>query len=124
MRLFTMLLLCTGCLGPNNKTPIETTTQDQNINTKIKTLEEQLDRADYESGNVHCFTVQRDICYLNGYAHCADDQDSCFENKSSCIQRKTSCIKSAKKKCFDRHEQCIIDNYHKWQTIKKLKGYK
>jgi len=114
MKIIAIALLMAGCatIGTRSTTNPSPTSKSV-LEKKIRDLEEQLNYVFYEQTNRYCFNF-KDICRLQAH-------DSC-EGRGRLARE--ACNKKSQDICFKKHEECIINNYYRWQALKKLKGYK
>lgn len=83
----------------------------------LKSLDGQLNYIEYEHANNICF-LQKDICDLKQIQICTKSYSLILKNA-----RIKKCLEVQEKICFKKHEDCIISNYRRWESIKKAKGF-
>ena len=98
------LISCATTSPSSNSTRSNT----DEIVQKLQKLDQRLDYVEYENTNVICF-LNKDVCYLQASV-------TCYPSSGQ------QCVKNLQKQCFQVHEKCIIDNYHRWKRIKSSKG--
>lgn len=105
-------LFLIGCVTTplNNNNPKDSSTTSS-FEYVAKNLDRQVAYLEYEHINDVCFLL-KDICDLKAFQNCL------YRNSSN-----QKCQEMQQKICFKKHEKCIVDNFHRWESIKRARGF-